>query len=186
MELMNRYLPRYQFAETHSLHVPASPARVLDVAARPEITDDPVARSLIAMRELPNRLASRLGLAAPTLRQREAFGFADFTPLGRDGERELAFGLAGRFWRFDYGLVPLADGPAFAALDATGLAKLVLHFTAEPEGTGTRLTTRTRVWCGDAAAKRRFTAYWLLIRPASGLIRRRMLQRVRDAALLAP
>ncbi|MNT33576.1 hypothetical protein D3C72_1695100 [compost metagenome] len=60
----------------------------------------------------------------------------------------------------------------------------MLHFTAEPEGTGTRLTTRTRVWCGDAAAQRRFTAYWLLIRPASGLIRRRMLQRVRDAALL--
>ena len=49
-----------------------------------------------------------------------------------------------------------------------------------------KASTRTRVWCGDAAAQRRFTAYWLLIRPASGLIRRRMLQRVRDAALLAP
>ena len=185
MELMTRYLPRYQFAEEHSLHVPASPVRVLDMAARPDVVDDPVARRLIALRELPNRLAGRLGFAS-ALRDRPAFSLDEFTLLGRDGERELAFGLAGRFWQSDYGLVPLADAGAFAALDATGLAKLVLNFTAQPEGRGTRLTTRTRVWCGDDAARRRFTPYWLLVRPASGLIRRRLLRRVHDAALLAP
>jgi len=185
MELMTRYLPRYQFAEEHSLHVPASPARVLDMAARPDVVDDPVARRLISLRELPNRLAGRLGFAS-ALQNRPAFSLDEFTQLGRDGERELAFGLAGRFWRSDYGLVPLADARAFAALDATGIAKLVLNFTAQPEGQGTRLTTRTRVWCGDDAARRRFTPYWLLIRPASGLIRRRLLRRVHDAALVAP
>ncbi len=185
MELMTRYLPCYQFAEEHSLHVPASPARVLDMAARPDVVDDPVARRLISLRELPNRLAGRLGFAS-ALQNRPAFSLDEFTLLGRDGERELAFGLAGRFWRSDYGLVPLADARAFATLDATGIAKLVLNFTAQPEGQGTRLTTRTRVWCGDDAARRRFTPYWLLIRPASGLIRRRLLRRVHDAALLAP
>lgn len=182
MELMTRYLPRYQFAEEHSLHVPASPSRVLDMANRPEVVDDPVARQLIALRELPNRLAGRLGFAS-ALQDRPAFSLAEFTPLGRDGEHELAFGLAGRFWQSDYGLVPLADASAFAALDAAGLAKLVLNFTAQPEGRGTRLTTRTRIWCGDESSRRRFNLYWLLIRPASGLIRRRLLRRVHDAAL---
>lgn len=181
MDLMTRYLPRYQFAEAHSLHVPAPPARVLAAAARPEVVDDPVARRLITLRELPSRLAGRLGLHS-ALAQRPAFGLANFTPLGRS-EEELAFGLAGRFWQADYGLVPLADAPAFAALDAAGLAKLVLNFSVQPEGRGTRLTTRTRVWCGDDAARRRFTPYWWLIRPASGLIRQRLLQRVRAAAL---
>lgn len=185
MALMRHYLPQFQFSEEHSRHVPAAPARVLDAAARPEVVDDPVARGLIALRELPGRLAVRLGMAS-ALRDRPPFGLADFTPLGRDGDREIAFGLAGRFWQADYGLVALYDAAAFAALDARGLAKLVLHFTAEPEGGGTRLTTRTRIWCGDAAAQRRFTAYWLLIRPASGLIRRRLLRRVHDAALAAP
>lgn len=184
MDLMLRYLPDFQFAEEHSCHVPASAQRVLDAAAQPEVVDDPVARGLIALRELPSRLATRLGMAS-ALRQRAAFGLADFTPLGRDGDRELAFGLAGRFWRADYGLVALRDARAFAALDATGLAKLVLNFTAECEGEGVRLTTRTRICCGDAAARRRFMAYWALIRPASGLIRRRLLRRVRDAALAA-
>ncbi|MDH6590811.1 hypothetical protein M2165_000700 [Variovorax sp. TBS-050B] len=182
MELMDRYLPRYQFAEEHSLFVPAAPGIVLDAASRPEVVDDPVARHLIALRELPNRLAGRLGFAS-ALQQRPAFSLEEFTPLGRDGDRELAFGLAGRFWRSDYGLVPLPDASAFAALDATGIAKLVLNFTALTEGSGTRLTTRTRIWCGDETSRRRFNLYWLLIRPASGLIRRRLLRRVHDAVL---
>lgn len=185
MALMTRYLPRFQFSEAHSCHVPATPTRVLDAAGRPDVVDDPLARQLIALRELPDRLAGRLGFAS-SLQHRAAFSLADFTPLGRDGDHELAFGLAGRFWRADYGLAPLADARAFAALDPAGLAKLVLHFTAEPEGAGTRLTTRTRIWCGDDAARRRFHLYWLLIRPASGLIRRRLLRRIHDAALSTP
>lgn len=182
MELMERYLPRFQFAEEHRRHVPAAPARVLDMGARPDVVDDPVARGLIALRELPGRLAGRFGFTS-SLQHRPPFGLADFTALGRDGDRELAFGLVGRFWRADYGLEPVADAEAFEAVDAAGMAKLVLHFTAEPAAGGTRLTTRTRIWCGGDEARRRFTAYWRLIRPASGLIRRRLLRRVHDAAL---
>jgi hypothetical protein len=185
MSLIDRYLPRHQFSEEHSRYIPAPPARVLDVLGRPEVLDDPAARGLIALREMPNRLAGRLGFAS-RLQHRPSFGIADFTPLGRDGDRELAYGLAGRFWQTDYGLVQMRDAAAFDALDCTGIAKLVMNFTAAPEGAGTRLTTRTRVWCGDDAALRRFRLYWLLIRPASGLIRRRLLQRAQDAALRSP
>jgi hypothetical protein len=184
MELINRYLPQYQFAEEHSRFIPASPARALDVLSHPDVVDDPVARKLIALRELPNRLAGNLGFAS-TLKDRPAFGLANFTPLGRDGDHELAFGLAGRFWQSDYGLVTAADAQAFAALDPTGIAKLVMNFTAEAEGTGTRLTTRTRVYCGDPATQRSFRPYWLLIRPASGLIRQRILKRAHQAAIQA-
>lgn len=185
MGLIDRYLPRHQFSEEHSRYIPAPPARVLDVLGRPEVLDDPVARGLIALRETPNRLAGRLGFAS-RLHHRPSFGIAQFTPLGRDGDREVAYGLAGRFWQSDYGLVEMQDAEAFAALDAAGIAKLVMNFTAVPEGAGTRLTTRTRVWCGDDAALRRFRLYWLLIRPASGLIRRRLLKRAHDAALQSP
>ena len=52
-------------------------------------------------------------------------------------------------------------------------------------GGGTWLLTETRVWCTDRAALLRFTPYWYLIRPVSGLIRHRLLARVRDAALAA-
>ena len=71
----------------------------------------------------------------------------------------------------------------FSALETSGIAKPVMNFTTEAEGTGTRLTTRTRVWCSDDATRRSFSPYWLLIRPASGLIRRRLLKRAHGAAL---
>lgn len=182
MKLINRYLPEYQFAEEHSRYIPAPPERVLDVIGRPDVVDDPVARILIALREIPNRLAGRLGFAS-NLHHHPSFGIANFTFLGRDGNRELAYGLAGRFWQSDYGLVAVVDAAAFSALNPSGIAKLVMNFTAEAEDFGTRLTTRTRVWCGDDATRRNFNPYWLLIRPASGLIRRRLLKRVHDAAL---
>lgn len=184
MKLINRYLPEYQFAEEHSRYIPAPPARVLDAIGHPDVLDDPVARILIALREIPNRLAGRLGFAS-NLHHRPSFGIANFTFLGRDDDRELAYGLAGRFWQSDYGLVTVADAAAFSAVNSSGIAKLVMNFTAEAEGSGTRLTTRTRVCCGDDATRRSFNPYWLLIRPASGLIRRRLLKRVHNAALKA-
>jgi len=127
-------------------------------------------------------LAGRLGFASD-LQHRPSFSIANFTFLGRDGNREVAFGLAGRFWQSDYGLVEVHDANAFGALDASGIAKLVMNFCTGPEGRGTRLTTCTRVWCSDEAARRRFLPYWLLIRPASGLIRQRLLRRACDAVL---
>ena len=180
---MNRHLPHYQFSEEHSRHVPALPTHVLDMASRPDVMDDPITRQMIALRELPNRLAGRLGFAS-NLQHRSRFGHSDFTFLGRDGDRELAYGLAGRFWQSDYGLVAVEDADTFFKLDPLGMAKLVMNFTAEVEGSGTRLTTRTRVWCRDDAARRSFNPYWLLIRPVSGLIRRRLLKRIHDASVL--
>jgi hypothetical protein len=182
MVLINRHLPEYQFAEAHSLYIRALPGRVLDVVTRPEVVDDPVVRGLISLRELPNRLAGSLGFAS-ALRDRASFGLADFTFLGRDGDREIALGLAGRFWQSDYGLITVADEQDFLALKSGKIAKLVMNFTADVEGQGTRLTTRTRIWCSDNETKRSFLPYWWLIRPASGLIRRRLLRRARDAAL---
>ncbi|EHP39665.1 hypothetical protein OR16_30154 [Cupriavidus basilensis OR16] len=181
MELINRYLPQYQFEEVHGRHIPASPGRVLDIVTQPHVFDDPVARSLITLREMPNRLAGRLGFPS-ALKHSPAFGLSNFTNLGRDGDRELAFGLAGRFWRTDFGLVSVPDPEAFATLDPMGIAKLVMNFTAEDVGQGTKLTTRTRVWCRDDAVRQRFNVYWLLIRPASGLIRHRLLSRVYRAS----
>jgi hypothetical protein len=55
---------------------------------------------------------------------------------------------------------------------------------AQPPGT-TRLTTETRVACADAASRRRFRLYWLVVRPFSGLIRTAMLSAVAREATRA-
>src|SRR5262245_676970 len=176
MSLLDTYLPAYQFVERHEIVVAGSPGDTLDAVETYDFDGDQFAAALMAVRQLPARLLATLfGASKPA-----AFGMKAFTPLGRDGEQEIAVGLAGRFWRPDGGLVPLPDAATFAAFDEPGAAKLALAFSAQPRGRLTRLTTETRVHCLDARALVSFTPYWLVIRLPSGLIRRRMLKAIKQ------
>jgi hypothetical protein len=179
--LLEQFLPAHQFSEQHTLQMPAPPHQVMACIEAVLREPDPLVSRLIALREAPARLWQRMG-GQGRLPARP-FGLDDFTLLERRGHEELVFGLAGQFWRADYGLTPVADAQAFHALQ--DVPRLALHFGATPVGTGTLLSTSTRVHCPDAVSLRRFTPYWYLIRPVSGFIRRRLLQRVARAVALA-
>lgn len=167
-------LPVHHFLERHAVDIDAPAQGVLERVAAFRPADDPLVAALMALREMPARLLGRPAA--------EPFGLHRFTLLA-NGPDERAYGLAGRFWRPDFGLHPIADAQDFARLDCAGLARLVtcFHLRPLPDG-GTRLVTHTRIACPDAATRGWMRAYWLAIRPASGLIRRRMLQRVKTAA----
>ena len=182
MSLIDQFLPRFQFHEIHQLLTRADPAALLDAALLPGTSDDPWVRRFIQLRELPDRLLGALG-GSSGLQQQPAFGIHNFTPLGRNGDQEVAMGLVGKFWQADYGAVAIAGPEAFAKYPDLGVAKLVLNFSTEAADDGrTWLRTETRVFCNDRASLRRFAPYWWLIRPVSGLIRKRLLVRIRDAA----
>ena len=190
MSLLHTFLPEHQFSEQHRIRVNAAPGRVLDMVSQLDVTDFPLARMFLHLRAIPARIAAAMG--RPNARRIDAgFGLHDFTVLGRDGDREFALGLVGRFWEAAGGLVRV-EASAFRAFSESNIAKLVMTFVAEPDGAGTLLTTRTCVHCSDTPARRRFTPYWVLIRIPSGLIRRMMLQRIkqlaeaRDAPLIRP
>ena len=177
MRLINSHLPTYQFSEQHSVDVPVDPPRAMAhvLAHRPE--DDRFFRCAITLRELPMRLLSRSWREGAD--QPASFGLDNFTLLQRNGDAEIAYGLAGKLWKANYGQVPIADAEAFEVFNEPGNVKLAINFTCELLQPGlTRVTTQTRVQCIDADALRSFTAYWYLIRPVSGLIRRRMLKAI--------
>ena len=190
MPWIDDWLPSWQFDEVHHIHSAAAPGGLLDAAAAYDPAHDRWITTALALREAPGRLAAVLGLqsllgtpgapGAPDDRRR--FGLGDFVALGREGDRALAYGLAGRFWEPGYGLQPLADAQAFRDFAAPGSAKPLLGFVARRGGNSTRLTTLTRVACTDDEARRRLAAYWALIRPVSGLIRQRILADIRSAA----
>ena len=176
MSLLDRYLPVHQFAERHSILVNGPPGEVLDAVQAYDPSKDHLSRRLSALRELPGRWLARMGFAGAS----KTFGLRDFIPLDRDGDREMAAGLVGRFWRLDYGLVPLPDAAAFIAFARPGTPKLVIGFRAEPQQGGcTHLATETRVHCPDRLSLLLFTPYWLLIRLPSGFMRRRFLSIVK-------
>jgi hypothetical protein len=163
MELIERYLPVHQFEERHSLTIKGSPGWLLDAAHTVAHQPDPLVNRLIGLRELPARLMGRFGQAGQL--PARPFGIEVFTPLGRDGDHEVAYGLKRRH-----------NVDEFDAVQ--DLPKLVLNFIATPKKNSLCELTTTRVWCPDATSQRAFTPYWYLIRPVSGLIRKRLLARI--------
>ena len=190
MDWIDAWMPSWQFAEVHHIRSSASPAALLDAAAAYRPDDDVLIGAALALRESPGRLAAALGLAS-ALADRPRFGKADFLPLGRLGDEALAYGLVGRFWEPGYGLVPLPDADAFRTFAKPGVAKLLLAFEAyaddsgsgsEEGGGATVITTVSRLVCADDATRRRMALYWGLIRPASGLVRQRLLAQIKRVA----
>lgn len=177
MELIHRLLPEWQFAERHALVLDGvSPARAYASIVPGLSADDPLIARAIALRELPGRLLRSVGLSGNDLPARP-FGFHSFTLLGNVPGREVAFGLAGRFWQVDYGLRRIEDTEAFMA--TTDQPRLVLNVCVQAlDGQRCQLVTHTRVHCPDVEQRRRFAPYWYAIRPVSGLIRQRLLRRI--------
>lgn len=181
MQLMDRFLPQWQFAERHELLLPGVSQSHAFAAVVPGLSaPDPLIERAIALREAPGRLLRRMGLGSDVALPARAFGFHSFTPLGSVPDAEVAFGLAGQFWKLDYGLLRLPDAAAFESLH--NQPKLVLNVCVEPAAGGSRLVTHTRVHCPTEALRRRFAPYWYLIRPVSGWIRHRLLRAVARAS----
>ncbi|UHC17774.1 hypothetical protein LRS73_07895 [Methylobacterium currus] len=140
------------------MRVRASADAILAAVSAYRTDSDPVFRRTIALREWPMRVAGRL--AHPRSEAPPPFGIDNFTLMER-GSREIVYGLAGRFWRPDFDLVPRADGRDLLALNEPGLAKLALNFAIDPTSEDltkedvTILSTETRIVCVDRSARRR-------------------------------
>ena len=169
--LIDRFLPRYDFAERHEIVVAATPEQIDPHVRALDLTGSRVVRVLFRLRGMPAGALRLDGLER-----------AGFRILADVPAEEVVLGLVGRFWTASGGLCRF-DAPDFVAFDEPGWAKAVWGFRLEPRGTDrTRLVTETRVRCTDAASRRRFRLYWLVVRPFSGLIRRIALREIRRQA----
>jgi hypothetical protein len=185
--LIDNFLPRWEARERHRIRIRATPERVYRALRLADLGGHPVVRGLLLLRALPAVLLTRSRLrelrtdaVQPiTLAAFEARGFR---VLAEDPPHELLIGLEGAFWKPGGELRPV-DRESFRALVPPGTARAAWNFRIVPEDAGSCvLHTETRILTGDAAARRRFRLYWLLIRPASGGIRRLMLRAIRDEA----
>jgi len=164
-------LPAYDVVTRHEARVNAPPSVVWDALHRADFAAAWYVRGLLTLRGLRSATpARRLTL--------DRLIDGGFIVLGERPERELALGLVGRFWRPSGGRVRLT-ADEFRRFAESGHAKAVWTFAVQPDGAmAARLITETRVQCADAASRRRFRGYWLVVRPFSGLIRIAMLAAV--------
>ncbi|WUI03744.1 hypothetical protein OHR68_18680 [Spirillospora sp. NBC_00431] len=169
--LIDQLLPAYDFRVRYTRRITAGPDRVW--TALHAVTHDelPVTRLLMAVRHAGrNRLSGPVfqALPIPLLEERE--------------DREAIAGKVAKFWRPRP--VPGPDSTTtpegFAAFAEPGWAKAAMSFQLSPlPGGGTLLAAETRIRATDAAARRAFAPYWLLIRVGgAGFIRLEMLRAI--------
>ncbi len=172
-------LPSARFSERHRLDIDGSPAQVWAALSAVQWRDLRLTAPLMMLRSLGQ---------AQGLGERRLLDQGPVRLMRTDPPHYAAAGEIGRPWKLrpEPGPNPssLQDLGAFAE---PGWLKYGMDFTLDTAGPGrTRLTTTTQCEPTDESAARRFGAYWRLIRPFSGLIRREMLhaiaRRVRQAS----
>jgi hypothetical protein len=144
-------LPEYDVVSVRSTPVAAPAAQALAAAFAVTPREAPLLRVLFALRGL--RVPPSTSIWA-------AMAGSGFRPYD-----ETTLAAIGRPWRV---LSPLLRDGDFDAFDEPGFAKVAMDFRAE-DG---RLVTETRVRLTDAAARRSFRRYWLVVHPFSVLVRR--------------
>ena len=162
------------------------------------VVDAPVERTWAALRAtrwgdlrigLPLMAVRGLGLRVPAGDRGLLVGPGGPTPIVHTEEPRYAVGASvAKPWQLRPEVRPrIGSLDELAAFADPGWLRMGLDFTLDPlPGGRTRLATSTLCEPTDEEARRRFTPYWRLIRPFSGLIRMDMLRAVARRATAGP
>ena len=169
--LIDQFLPVFDFSERHSINIHASIEEVFSVVRSLNFTPSVLTRIMFRLRGLPRVATSLSGL------QEMGFVF-----LGERAPVEMALGIVGKFWTVS-GCIQSLTADSFRSFQTPGYAKAVWSFSISEIQPGlTQATTETRVLCLDKVSLNRFRFYWVLVRPFSGFIRKRILVALKDQA----
>jgi hypothetical protein len=178
--LLDRFMPRYDVAERHSIRIGAPAGVTLAVAREMALSELPLARAIFKARELILR-------STPDARPRPRGLLAEMQSLGwvlleEVPGRELVVGAVTKPWEANvtFRSVPPEE---FAAFDEPDYVKIAWTLRADPMGRNASLfRTDTRALATDAAARGRFRWYWSFLSPGISLIRWAMLAPLKAAA----
>ena len=186
-QLIDDALPQFDVREVHKMAVHAPVEVVYAAIKQVRARDVRLLTPLEVLRGLPGLLIGR----HPSRPTSSAPLIEEFTvgvvPLGERMGKEIVAGAIGRYWRV------LGNEPAmvrtreeFLAFSEPGYTKVVVAFSVCAEAKGCLVRTETRVAGTSPEATRAFRRYWLLIRPASGAIRRSWLAAIRRSSEGSP
>ncbi|MET0387395.1 MAG: hypothetical protein ABW321_15610 [Polyangiales bacterium] len=181
MSALDSVLPTPRLQEIDEVEIAAPSEIVWDTVRHRNLAHSPLIRALFALRTLPERLAGEAPRTAAICVDElasspEKPGFQLLVEVPPD---ELVVGAIGKVWQPHIPFVHVADAPAFASFREPGFIKVAWALQVEPRGeTHTRLKVEVRVDATDDAAWRAFNRYFLVIGPASRVIRRLSLRSI--------
>lgn len=177
---LDEFVPVWQFRERHTIRVAEPPARVFEAIRSVRANEISLFNALTWIRRGGRRAPESIlnaGERAPLLDVATGSGFIY---LADDAPREIVIGTVVVAPPGGHGtLTP----ETFKARLAPGFALAAMNFLVTPDGPNASLvSTETRVFANDRAARRRFAGYWRTIYPGSALIRVMWLRAVRHRA----
>jgi hypothetical protein len=179
MSPLERIMPVYHVRSAHEIRIDATPESAYDALLSTDFTESRIVRGLLRLRRF-GRKVERSRNAGSLLEHVQRAGFL---VLAQEPGRYVVAGIAGRFWLPNSGIVFGLRVQDFFAFREIGFAKATWLFEVLPAGSGASiLRTETRIQCFGRSAERRFRAYWFVVGPFSGLIRRAMLRLVKRRA----
>lgn len=192
--LIDTYLPKYDERVHHRMRVDAAPAAAYAALRAVDLHRSMVARTLIAVRKLPSRLAGRerpSGHVHAAGRARVPRSLVDsmldlgWEILEETADCEIVIGTVTQPWRSAVQFRGLSPRE-FVAFAEPGFAKIVLNLAAEAclPG-GSIISTETRVLATSPGARRRFRIYWRVVCPGIKIIRRIALAKARRELIRA-
>ena len=164
--LIDKYLPEYTFNESHEIVVNSPIENAYHAAKDVDLSKSRIITFLFKIRGLPTK---RLNL-------QHFIDDIGFTNLEENYPYESLVG----FWaRAKIEKIPSYED--FSNNSIHPWLKVVWNFRFEKlEKEKTKVSTETRVLCVAPITKYTFGLYWIIIKPFSGLIRKKMLKIIKD------
>ena len=170
--LIDEFLPVWDEREKHSININAPIEAVWNEKDRIDLRKTCLTRFLLKIR----------GLEAKDELTLDELSKTGFVLLGVEPKQEILLGLTGKFWLPDGGRIRV-ERDDFVNYKKPDYAKAVWNFSLSESENGTvNLQTETRIFCTDAASRLKFRFYWFFIGAFSGLIRREMLNAIKQTA----
>jgi len=172
---LDEFAPVWQFHEFHTMRVDAPPERVYEAIQRVRADEIAFFRALTWIRRGGKPLPESILNAGDRASIIDVATRSGFIYLANDPPREMVIGTVIAAPRGTRGtLTP----DVFRRTLPPGFTLASMNFVVRPDGTGSIVSTETRVYANSAAGRRRFAAYWRAIYPGSALIRRMWLRAI--------
>lgn len=177
---LDEFVPVWQFGEFHTIDVAAPPARVFEAIKQTRPDDIFLFRTLIAIRSVGQPPPQ---VIQDAIRRYESLydiaTHSTFVVLADDPPHEFVLGTV---VGWPPGPRPTLTPDFFRKPLPPGFALAAMNCVVTPNGSGSIISTETRVFANSASARRRFAAYWRVIYPGSDLMRRMWLRAYRQRA----
>lgn len=177
--LFDDVVPEYQFGEKHSVRVHASPEQVMQACREATWGDLNSLNTLMKIRGAALRHPYQdTGAFAPDKRVLDAFLASGYISGSTDQELVMAGGADTQGGK----VLAVKDLQEYAALHKPGVVKMAFAFYAEDAGGGWSIVTTETRMAVEGMSTRGPAAYWRLIVPGSGLLRREWLEGIKNRA----